>query len=85
MLQRGPPPQSRREGHQACVADGGPAQYEVFEPRQGASVQGRGERRGAGVAHMHTTETKVGHGRQRARAKPRQQPLHAVVGAGCAC
>jgi hypothetical protein len=37
-LQRGPPPQGRREGHQPRVADGGVAQPEVREPRQGASV-----------------------------------------------
>eukprot|EP00964_Phaeocystis_antarctica_P157742 scaffold128061_cov72-Phaeocystis_antarctica.AAC.2 len=42
-LQRGQPPQGRREGHQPHVADGGVAQTEVLEPRQGASAQGGGE------------------------------------------
>eukprot|EP00964_Phaeocystis_antarctica_P053940 scaffold31692_cov68-Phaeocystis_antarctica.AAC.1 len=88
-LQRGQPPQGRREGHQSRVADGGVAQHEDPEPRQGASAQGGGERRGACVAHMHvaerkdTFELKGDHGRQRARAQPLRQPLHAV-GAGCA-
>eukprot|EP00964_Phaeocystis_antarctica_P120566 scaffold84286_cov63-Phaeocystis_antarctica.AAC.10 len=67
MLQRGQPPQGGREGHQ---------------PR-GASDQGGGERRGACVARVHTADREVGHGRQRARAQPLRQPLHAV-GAGCA-
>eukprot|EP00964_Phaeocystis_antarctica_P024588 scaffold13773_cov68-Phaeocystis_antarctica.AAC.4 len=53
MFQRGPPPQGRRQGHQPRVADGGVAQFEGLEPRQGALAQGGGERRGAGVAHMH--------------------------------
>ena len=39
-LQRGPPPQGRREGRQRRVADGGATQREALEPRQGASVQG---------------------------------------------
>jgi len=43
-LQRGPPPQGRREGHQTRVADGGGVQIEYLEPRQGASVQGGRER-----------------------------------------
>eukprot|EP00964_Phaeocystis_antarctica_P015011 scaffold8284_cov50-Phaeocystis_antarctica.AAC.1 len=54
LLQRGPPPQGRREGHQPRVADSGVVQFEGLEPRQGASAQGGGERRGACVAHMHT-------------------------------
>eukprot|EP00964_Phaeocystis_antarctica_P090161 scaffold57657_cov63-Phaeocystis_antarctica.AAC.4 len=81
-LQRGQPPQGRREGHQPRVADGEVGQSEGLEPRQGASAQGGGERRGAYVAHMHTVDIKVGHGRQRTRAQPLRQPLHAV-GAGC--
>eukprot|EP00964_Phaeocystis_antarctica_P156374 scaffold125991_cov57-Phaeocystis_antarctica.AAC.3 len=46
-LQRGQPSQGRREGHQPCVAYGGLVQLEALEPRQGASAQGGGERRGA--------------------------------------
>eukprot|EP00964_Phaeocystis_antarctica_P053282 scaffold31266_cov60-Phaeocystis_antarctica.AAC.1 len=79
---RGQLPQGRREGHQPRVADGGVDQTEDLEPRQGASAQGGGERRGADVTHMHANEMKRGHGRQRARAQPLRQPLHAV-GAGC--
>eukprot|EP00964_Phaeocystis_antarctica_P097291 scaffold63449_cov66-Phaeocystis_antarctica.AAC.2 len=82
VLQRGPPPQGRREGHQPRVADGGVAQVEGLESRQGASAQGGGERRGACVAHVHIAEKEPGHGWQRARAQPLRQPLHAV-GAGC--
>ena len=52
-LQRGPPPQGRREGHRARVANGGVAQLDVLESRQGASAQGSGERRGTCVAHMY--------------------------------
>jgi hypothetical protein len=79
-LQRGPPPQGRREGHQTRVADGGVAQNEFLEPRQGASVQGGSERRGACVAGAHVVELEAGHGRQRAHA----QALHQLraVGAG---
>eukprot|EP00964_Phaeocystis_antarctica_P018554 scaffold10246_cov63-Phaeocystis_antarctica.AAC.3 len=77
-LQRGPPPQGRREGHQPRVADGGAVQIEILEPRHGASVQGVGERRGAVVANIHIDEIQRGHGRQRARAQPLRQPLHAV-------
>eukprot|EP00964_Phaeocystis_antarctica_P116261 scaffold80203_cov73-Phaeocystis_antarctica.AAC.9 len=84
MLQRGPPPQGRSEGHQPRVADGGAAQPEGLEPRQGASAQGGGERRGACVAHVHAGELEEGHGRQCARAQPLREPLHAV-GNGCAC
>eukprot|EP00964_Phaeocystis_antarctica_P078954 scaffold49135_cov76-Phaeocystis_antarctica.AAC.4 len=79
--QRGHPPQGRREGHQVCVADGGVPQREVLEPRQGASAQGGGERHGACVAHRHIAQVQHGHGRQRARAQPLRQPLHAA-GAG---
>eukprot|EP00964_Phaeocystis_antarctica_P050309 scaffold29203_cov67-Phaeocystis_antarctica.AAC.1 len=82
-LQRGPPPQGRREGHQRRVADGGFDKHEDLEPRQGASAQGGDERRGACVTHRHTPDLEKGHGRQRARAQPLRQPLHAVV-AGCA-
>eukprot|EP00964_Phaeocystis_antarctica_P053247 scaffold31252_cov63-Phaeocystis_antarctica.AAC.2 len=71
-LQRGQSLQGRREVHQR-VADGGVAQTEVLEPRQGASAQGGGERRGAGVARVHA---------ERARAQPLRQPPYAV-GAGC--
>eukprot|EP00964_Phaeocystis_antarctica_P085169 scaffold53745_cov66-Phaeocystis_antarctica.AAC.2 len=67
-LQRGQPPQGRREGHQPRVADGGAVQKEVLEPRQGTPAQGGGERRGACVANMHIHDTELGHGRQRARA-----------------
>eukprot|EP00964_Phaeocystis_antarctica_P015487 scaffold8570_cov66-Phaeocystis_antarctica.AAC.2 len=81
-LQRGQPPQGRREGHQPRVADGGGDQIEGLKPRQGASAQGGGERRGACVAHVHVDDAELGHGRQRARAQPLRQPLHAV-GAGC--
>ena len=42
MLQHGPPPQGRCEGHQPRVADGGVEQMEVLEPRQGALSQGGG-------------------------------------------
>jgi hypothetical protein len=56
-LQRGPPPQGRREGHQPRVTDGGAAQPEDLEPRQGASAQGGSERRGACVAQVHAAET----------------------------
>ena len=69
-------------GHQSRVADGGAAQSEALEPRQGALSQGGGEGRGACVAHMHIDDPEVDHGRQRARAQPRRQPLHAL-GAGC--
>eukprot|EP00964_Phaeocystis_antarctica_P023864 scaffold13353_cov51-Phaeocystis_antarctica.AAC.1 len=79
-VQRGQPPQGRREGHQPRVADGGVAQTEDLEPRQGASAQGGGERRGACVAHRHV-KAQQGHGRQRARAQLLRQPLHAA-GAG---
>eukprot|EP00964_Phaeocystis_antarctica_P027864 scaffold15712_cov67-Phaeocystis_antarctica.AAC.6 len=51
-LQRGQPPQGRREGHQPRVSNGGLAQIEVLEPLHGASAQGGGERRGACVARM---------------------------------
>eukprot|EP00964_Phaeocystis_antarctica_P034223 scaffold19439_cov56-Phaeocystis_antarctica.AAC.5 len=68
ILQRGPPPQGRREGHQPCVSDGGVAQLEYLEPWQGASAQGGGKRRGACVAHMHTVKSEGDHGRQRAHA-----------------
>eukprot|EP00964_Phaeocystis_antarctica_P091622 scaffold58790_cov65-Phaeocystis_antarctica.AAC.15 len=74
FLQRRQPPQGRREGHQARVADGGLVQRKPLEPQQGASAQGSGERRGAGVAHMHA-ETQPAHGRQRARTQPFRQPL----------
>ena len=57
-------------------------QIDDIEPRQGALAQGGGERRGACIAHMHPAETQKDHGRQRARAQPLRQPLHAV-GAGC--
>eukprot|EP00964_Phaeocystis_antarctica_P064668 scaffold38934_cov55-Phaeocystis_antarctica.AAC.2 len=53
VLQRGQPPQGRREGHQPRVADGGVVQIEELKPRQGASAQRGGEHRGACVAHMH--------------------------------
>eukprot|EP00964_Phaeocystis_antarctica_P108109 scaffold72754_cov67-Phaeocystis_antarctica.AAC.2 len=76
-LQHGPPPQGRREDHQPRVADGGFAQVEDLELRQGASAQGGGEDRGACVAHVYAAEIQQGHGRQRARAQPRHQPLHA--------
>ena len=76
-LQRRPPPQGRRKGHQTRVADGGVAQSEDLEPRQGASVQGGSEQRGACVAHAHADEPEPGHGRQRAHAQPLHQ-LHAV-------
>eukprot|EP00964_Phaeocystis_antarctica_P082094 scaffold51448_cov64-Phaeocystis_antarctica.AAC.10 len=79
LLQSGQPPQGQREGQQPRVTDGGVAQVEALEPRQGASAQGGSERRGAGVAHMHSTDSKVGHGRQRTRAQPLRQPLHAAV------
>eukprot|EP00964_Phaeocystis_antarctica_P056009 scaffold32992_cov48-Phaeocystis_antarctica.AAC.3 len=82
-LQEGQPLQGRREGHQPRVADGGAAQMESLEPRQGASAQGGGERRSAGVAHVHA-KSEPCHGRQRARAEPIRQPLHAV-GDGCVC
>ena len=49
LLQRGPPPQGWREGHQPRVADGDVAQMQGLEPRQGASAQGGGERREAPV------------------------------------
>eukprot|EP00964_Phaeocystis_antarctica_P051197 scaffold29862_cov51-Phaeocystis_antarctica.AAC.2 len=78
ILQRRKSPQGRREGHQPRVADGVAAQREDIEPRQGASAQGGGEHRGACVAYMHTAESEEGQGRQRARAQPRRQPLHAV-------
>ena len=55
-----------------------PSRSNKLSLRQGASAQGRGKRRSAGVAHMHTDELKRGHGRQRARAQPLRQPLHAV-------
>eukprot|EP00964_Phaeocystis_antarctica_P115665 scaffold79647_cov59-Phaeocystis_antarctica.AAC.2 len=55
-LQRGQPPQGRREGHQPRVADGRVDQREFLEPRQGASAQGGCERRGACVAHMNMVE-----------------------------
>jgi hypothetical protein len=77
-LQRWPPPQGRREGHQTRVADGGDAQAEVLEPRQGASLQGGRECRGACVAHAHVAEHEAGHGRQRAHA----QPLHQLPTVG---
>eukprot|EP00964_Phaeocystis_antarctica_P111957 scaffold76200_cov63-Phaeocystis_antarctica.AAC.8 len=77
-LQRGPPPQGRREGHQPRVADGGVGEQESLEPRQGAPAQGDGERRGACVAHVDTGQVDAGQGRQRARAQPLRQPLHAV-------
>ena len=64
------------------LTDGGVAQNEVLEPRQGALSQGGGEGRGACVAHMHTDDNEAGHGRQCARAQPRRQLLH-TVGAGC--
>ena len=57
VLQRGQPPQGRRERHQTRVADGGLVQHEALEMRQGASAQGGGERRGAGVAQMYAAET----------------------------
>ena len=63
LLQSGPPPQGRREGRQRRVADGGVPQSEGDEPWQGASVQGGGERRGACVAHVHTGDSEMGHGR----------------------
>eukprot|EP00964_Phaeocystis_antarctica_P030457 scaffold17209_cov68-Phaeocystis_antarctica.AAC.1 len=62
-IQRGPPPQGRREGHQTRVADGGEVQMESLEPREGASAQGGGERRGACVAHVHTADSEVVHSR----------------------
>ena len=68
------PPAPRRRGR--CCAERG------LEPRQGASAQGGGERRGARVAHVRGVEIQQGHGRQRARAQLLRQPLHAV-GAGC--
>ena len=57
-------------------------QNEELEPRQGASAQGGGKRRGASVAHMHAGTKSWVTSRQRARAEPLRQPLHAV-GAGC--
>eukprot|EP00964_Phaeocystis_antarctica_P095276 scaffold61782_cov78-Phaeocystis_antarctica.AAC.3 len=78
LLQGGQPPQGWREGHQPRVADGGDVQTEVLEPRHGAPAQGGGEGRGTFVAHMHATDTKPGHGRQRTHAQPLRQPLHAV-------
>ena len=48
----------------------------------GASVLAAALGRGASVAHMHAADKEAGHGRQRARAQPLHQPLHAV-GAGC--
>eukprot|EP00964_Phaeocystis_antarctica_P117289 scaffold81118_cov62-Phaeocystis_antarctica.AAC.3 len=83
ILQRGQPPQGRREGHHPRVADGSGVQKEALEPRQGTSAQGGAERRGACVAHVYTLEVEFRQGRQRARAQPRRQPLHAI-GAGCA-
>eukprot|EP00964_Phaeocystis_antarctica_P029694 scaffold16746_cov59-Phaeocystis_antarctica.AAC.1 len=83
ILQRVPLPQGQREGRQPRVAEGGVGQPEVPEPRQGASTQGGGERRGACLAHVHIVESEAGHGRQRARAQPLCQPLH-TVRAGCA-
>jgi hypothetical protein len=68
LLQRGPPPPGRREGHQPRVTDGGVVQREDIEPRHGASAQGGGERRGACVAHMHADDVEIVHRRQRARA-----------------
>ena len=41
--------------------------------------EGVGERRGACVAYSHICDHERGHGRQRARAQPLQQPRHAVV------
>eukprot|EP00964_Phaeocystis_antarctica_P057396 scaffold33961_cov61-Phaeocystis_antarctica.AAC.2 len=78
LFQRGQPPQGRREGHQPRVADGGLAQSEVLEPRQGASAQSGGKRRGACVAHVQIVDSKRCHGRQRTCTQPRHQPLHAV-------
>eukprot|EP00964_Phaeocystis_antarctica_P120562 scaffold84286_cov63-Phaeocystis_antarctica.AAC.6 len=77
-LQRGQPLQGRREGHQRRVGDGAVGQVEGLEPRQGASAQGGGERRGACVAHVHMADREVGHGWQRARAQHLRQPPHAV-------
>eukprot|EP00964_Phaeocystis_antarctica_P035844 scaffold20494_cov69-Phaeocystis_antarctica.AAC.5 len=77
LLQRGPPPQGRREGHQPRVTDGGVAQMEALEPRQGASAQGGSERLGPCVAQMHITDRQRGYGWQSARAQPLNQPLHA--------
>eukprot|EP00964_Phaeocystis_antarctica_P087111 scaffold55232_cov63-Phaeocystis_antarctica.AAC.4 len=76
--QRGQPPQGRREGHQARVADASVAQSEDLEPRQGASAQGGGKGRGACVAHVQSVGNERAHGRQRARAQPRRQPQYAV-------
>eukprot|EP00964_Phaeocystis_antarctica_P057225 scaffold33843_cov39-Phaeocystis_antarctica.AAC.2 len=53
IQQRRPPPQGRRKGHQPRIGDGGVTQMESLEPRQGASAQGGGERRGTCVAHVH--------------------------------
>eukprot|EP00964_Phaeocystis_antarctica_P045063 scaffold25924_cov66-Phaeocystis_antarctica.AAC.4 len=75
---RGQPPQGRREGHQPRVADGGVSQREDLEPRQGASAQGGGERQRACVIYLYTDELEKGHRRQRARAQPLCQQLHAV-------
>eukprot|EP00964_Phaeocystis_antarctica_P104677 scaffold69793_cov55-Phaeocystis_antarctica.AAC.1 len=84
ILQRGQPPQGRREGHQPRVADGGVVQREGLEPRQGASAQGGGQCRGACVAHMHI-RTEEGHGRQRARAQPLRQPLQVRQSSSSSC
>ena len=71
-LQRGQPPQGRREGHQLRVTDGGVAQTKGLKPRQGALAllaQGGGERRGTlCVAHMHVAE--IIQGRSRPAARP---------------
>eukprot|EP00964_Phaeocystis_antarctica_P018553 scaffold10246_cov63-Phaeocystis_antarctica.AAC.2 len=83
LLQRGQPPQGRREGHQPRVMDGGAVQIEFLEPRHGASAQGGGKCRGACVAHVHAADGKRGHSRQRARAQPLSQPLHAVGAGSC--
>jgi hypothetical protein len=64
------------------ITDGGVAQSEALEPRQGASAKGGGERRGACIAQVHAADNQPGHGRQRARAQPLRQPRHAF-GAGC--
>ena len=71
----------RVERRQILSSHGGVHQIEAIEPRQGASVQGGGELRGACVAHVHTSDDEKGHGRQRARDQPLRQPQHAF-GAG---
>ena len=64
---RGPPAPRRRWRR---------SQNEDLEPRQGASVQGGGERRGACVAHVHTDDVRDG---SRPAARPRPAPPPAAA------